>query len=213
MKSFSAALFDLDGTLQDSEIHWVYATRDYLRDNNVPTSDEDAIRLVYGRSATEIYAQIASYPPFAGRSLSSLHDDIRLYYKKRLESCDIFFHSSIDLLHRLSASMPTAIVSGSPRQDVEYAAQSMGVSRSLSLILGAEDVSHGKPSPEGYLKAASLLNIPPEKCIVFEDAHVGVCAAKDAGMYCVAIARKGRPLQDLSRADEIVSDLSEFIYP
>ncbi len=210
---FDAALFDLDGTLQDSEIHWVYATRDFIRDNGVQITDEKATSLVYGRSATDIYADVASLPPFRGKTLDFIAARIRDYYVERMRTEDIAFPSSVALFRRLAADMPVAIVSGSPRDDVERAAAQLGLADGCSLVRGAEDCEKGKPDPEGFLKAAARLGVEPSRCVVFEDSRAGVLAAKAGGMYCVAVSRAGRPRQDVSAADVVVSDLGEFRYP
>ncbi|MBR0057459.1 MAG: HAD family phosphatase [Kiritimatiellae bacterium] len=209
---YSAALFDLDGTLQDSEILWIRATQDFLNDNGVPYDLAATTALVYGRSSLDIYNDIAAMPQMAGRTVADLMVAIRLYFG-RLAAADISYPSSVDLLKRMALDMPVAIVSGSPKDDVVAAARDLGVAPSVSLILGAEDVARGKPDPEGFLKAAAALGAAPERCIVFEDSSAGIAAAKAAGMTCVAIARDGRPRQDTSLADITVTDLSEFQYP
>ena len=96
---------------------------------------------------------------------------------------------------------------------VEAAARRLGVAPFLSLVLGAEDVEHGKPDPECFLSAAGALGVEPAWCVVFEDSAAGIAAARNAGMFCVAISRPDRPPQDVSAADIVVSDLAEFKYP
>lgn len=210
---FSAALFDLDGTLQDSEIHWIKATQDFLNDNGIPYTLDDATALVYGRSSTDIYNEIKAMAPFRGQTVADLANCIRQYYGRIMLTTDIAYPTSVALLNRMSLDMPVAIVSGSPKLDVTEAARQLGVAGAVRLILGAEDVEHGKPDPECFLKAASLLGIPPSECVVFEDSNAGVLAAKAAGMFCVAVSRPDRPSQDVSSADAIVADLGEFEYP
>ena len=210
---FAAALFDLDGTLQDSEIHWIGATKDFLNDNGIPYSMDEATRLVYGRSSTDIYNELAEMPPLRGRTVAELAACIREYYNRIMLTTDISYPTSVGLLKRMAADMPVAIVSGSPRFDVEDAARKMGVYAHLALILGAEDVERGKPAPDCFLKAAREIGAPPGECVVFEDSEAGVRAAKSAGMFCVAVSRPDRPRQDVSPADIIVSDLGEFEYP
>lgn len=210
--SFAAALFDLDGTLQDSEIHWIEATRDFLADNGISFTMDDATELVYGRSSTDIYNDIRAMEPFRGRTVEELAGCIREYYGRIMQTTEIAYPSSVALLKRLAREIPVAIVSGSPRLDVEQAAHELGVADDLSLVMGAEDVSHGKPNPECFLKAAAELGVPAERCIVFEDSAAGVQAAKRAKMFCVAISRPNRPKQDVSPADIIVQDLEEFEY-
>lgn len=210
---FAAALFDLDGTLQDSEIHWIRATQAFLNDNGIGYNLAATTALVYGRSSTEIYEEIAAMPPFIGRSVLDLAECIRGYYGRMTEVEDISYPSSVALLKRMAREMPVAIVSGSPKRDVAAAARNLGVDGDVALVLGAEDVSRGKPAPDCFLKAAALLGVDAAGCVVFEDSSAGVAAAKAAGMFCVAVSRPGRPQQDVGAADVVVPDLGEFAWP
>jgi beta-phosphoglucomutase-like phosphatase (HAD superfamily) len=76
-------------------------------------------------------------------------------------------------------------------------------------IVSAEDVSHGKPDPEVFLKAAEKLGFPPDRSVVFEDAHVGIEAAHRAGMRVIAVATTNR-IADLGKADRAVHRLDEL---
>lgn len=210
---FSAALFDLDGTLQDSEIHWIRATKAFLNDNGIAYDMAATTALVYGRSSMDIYNEIAAMPPFKGRSILDLADGIRDYYGRMTAVADISYPSSVALLKRMAKDMPVAIVSGSPKRDVEAAAHDMGLDDDLSLVMGAEDVVRGKPAPDCFLKAAAALGVDAAGCVVFEDSSAGVAAAKAAGMFCVAVSRPGRPPQNVGAADIVVADLGEFAYP
>jgi beta-phosphoglucomutase-like phosphatase (HAD superfamily) len=102
------------------------------------------------------------------------------------------------------------IVSGSPHADVEEAVRLLDVTAHVRFVLGAEDYTPGKPSPAGFLLGASRLGVAPANCLVFEDSHAGVTAAKSAGMWCVALARNGTHAQDLSAADWVLADLAGF---
>ena len=211
---FKAALFDLDGTLIDSEIIWVRATRDYIRDNGFDCADEAALKIVYGRSWYNIAKDTAAlFPGLASLSPMQMADQVRVYYSRLTEHVDISVPGSVRLCKRLSKTMTTAIVSGSPRLDVELAAKKIGIENDLSFIIGAEEYGEGKPNPQCYLMGAERAGVKPSECVVFEDATVGVQAAKNAGMYCVALRVAGRPEQDLSRADEILTDLDTWQIP
>ena len=72
----------------------------------------------------------------------------------------------------------------------------------FELIVDGSEVVHGKPHPEAYEVTARKLSVRPDACVVFEDSHVGVAAAKRAGMFCVAVRNpSARLTQDLSAAD------------
>lgn len=68
-----------------------------------------------------------------------------------------------------------------------------GLAPLFKVVVAAEDVEHGKPSPDMFLLAAKLMGVAPEKCLVFEDAEPGMRAAKAAGMKCVHVPSRRKP--------------------
>eukprot|EP00933_Yihiella_yeosuensis_P008481 TRINITY_DN113945_c0_g1_i1.p3 TRINITY_DN113945_c0_g1~~TRINITY_DN113945_c0_g1_i1.p3 ORF type:complete len:108 (+),score=27.50 TRINITY_DN113945_c0_g1_i1:27-326(+) len=72
-------------------------------------------------------------------------------------------------------------------------------------------VKRGKPAPDIFLEAANRLGAPPGECVAFEDSPHGIAAAKDAGMYAVAIPDERLPGNNFSRADRILSSLEEWL--
>jgi beta-phosphoglucomutase len=101
--------------------------------------------------------------------------------------------------------VPLAIVSGAARPEIEPVVEAAGIAGCFAVIVPAEDVEHGKPHPDGYLRALQLLGdgIAAEDVLVFEDTEAGVASAKGAGMQCVAILGTLAPAR-LGQADEIV---------
>jgi sugar-phosphatase len=143
-------------------------------------------------------------------NVKAMENALRPYFHRLRETRDIRIPGSIALLERLAESHPVAIVSGSPRTDLDDAVQRLGIGDRLSFTLAAEDYAPGKPHPAGYLAAARRLDLPPEKCLVFEDSAAGVRSARDAGMACVALQRDGAPAQDTTGADLVLADLAAF---
>ncbi len=204
-----AALFDLDGTLQDSEIVWVKATRDYVRDKGYPMTDDEAMHIVYGRSWTNMCQDIVRcVPSLATSTPMRMADEVREYYERLSAGRDMAIPGSVALFRRLSKSMKVAIVSGSPRLDIANSVRDLGLGDCISFFIGAEEYGDGKPNPDCYLMGAERAGVAPSECVVFEDAAVGVLAAKRAGMRAVALRIPGRPEQDLSAADEVLDDLA-----
>ena len=206
---YRAALFDLDGTLQDSEIVWVRATRDYVRDHGYPMTDDEALKTVYGRSWTNMYQDIVRFvPALASVSTFEMADLVRDYYTRLVAGADIAIPGSVALFRRLARTMQVAIVSGSPRTDIANAVRDLGLADAISFFIGAEEYGNGKPDPTCYLMGAERAGVDPSECVVFEDATAGLLAAKRAGMHAVALRIPGRPAQDLSAADEVLDDLA-----
>jgi HAD superfamily hydrolase (TIGR01509 family) len=98
---------------------------------------------------------------------------------------------------------PMALVTGAPRKEARHMLETFGLGDCFSQIITGEDVTLSKPHPEGYLKAAAMLQLRPQHCIVVEDAPMGIQAAKRAGMHCVAIATTHAE-NELTAADWVV---------
>lgn len=99
-----------------------------------------------------------------------------------------------------------AVVTSSIKSEATSLLEGLGIAPFLTATVTAEDISEGKPSPEGYLKAAEQLGVEPSKCLVIEDAPSGIMAAKKAGMECIAVATTHNP-DELSNADKVAPRL------
>ncbi|NQT91757.1 MAG: HAD family phosphatase [Lentisphaerae bacterium] len=208
-----AYIFDMDGTLLDTEILWVRAIGRFLRRFVPDITSEEALALVYGRSWMDIYPEICALAPGVGLSREAMAREIHDIFCGLRDTTDVRIVGSIDLLRELASTSRVCVVSGSPRRDLDESIRLSGVEDLLEFSLAAEDYSPGKPDPACFMAAARKLVLPPSQCLVFEDSAAGVNAARDAGMACVALARDGAPQQDFSRADSVVRDLSEFKIP
>lgn len=93
----------------------------------------------------------------------------------------------IDLIKQFHGHAPMAVASGGFRELVHGTLDSLGLTHYFDAIICAEDTEHGKPSPDPFLAAAAALGVPPEHCLVFEDAPAGIEAAKAAGMRYVLV--------------------------
>lgn len=95
---------------------------------------------------------------------------------------------TVDLLRVARETCSIGIVTGSARKAVLHVLHSLGVEYMVDLIVSGDDVEHGKPDPQGYLRAAKKLKVEPKECLVLEDSVNGVRAAQAAGMNVIAIA-------------------------
>ncbi len=203
-------MFDLDGTLIDSEVIWVEAIHDYLADRTGAYSRAQAEALVFGRSWRDIHADIVRDYAALNMPIEAMEAAIKPFYQRLAAQHDLRIPASIALLRRLAATHPVAIVSGSSTRVVREAVAMMGIGDDLRFLLGADDYAPGKPDPACYRLAAERLDLPPAACLVFEDSAAGVAAAKAAGMWCVAYTPPGRPIPDIAAADLVLTDLADF---
>jgi HAD superfamily hydrolase (TIGR01509 family) len=99
-----------------------------------------------------------------------------------------------------------AIVSGAASAEIVPVVRAAGLEPLFQAIVPSDAVTHGKPDPEGYLKALELLGVPAGDAVAFEDTESGVASAKDAGMRCIAVRGTLKP-DRLARADELIDAL------
>ncbi len=205
-----AYIFDMDGTLLDSEILWVESVGKCLEDFGIRLSREEAIEIVYGISWCDIYPELRGRFPGFGLGYEQFVSAVDGIFAKLQHTRDIRIHSSIELLLQLAREYPVCIVSGSHESAVSHGIDLMNVGQDIRFYLSAADFEPGKPAPTCFLMAAERLETDAGRCLVFEDSRVGVQAAKAAGMHCVALSRPDRPVQDVSMADLVLEDLGEF---
>ena len=208
----AAFLFDLDGTLMDTESVWTQAVVDWLADLGQKAEFDPIFRLVYGRSWIDIDAALHAAYPALGPSNAALDADALRPYHDRLlaDPSSQIIPGAVAFLRKAAKIAPCAIVSGSPHADVAAAAETCGVAGLLRFVLGAEDYGRGKPAPDGFLKAATLLDVDASECVVVEDSTAGVAAGRAAGMHIIGVDRRPQCAQDFSGCDWLVHDLSEI---
>ncbi|MFH1390831.1 MAG: HAD family phosphatase [Candidatus Diapherotrites archaeon] len=178
-----AVLFDLDGVIVDTmDLHWTAAQKS-LSNEGLKVTKEQLKKLDSTRSS-EAFAQF-----FKSKAKQEIEEMLVKKYAwlkeqtKGIRPIPGFF----ELLFKLKGKYSLGVVSSSRRNFIEYILEEIGEKDSFEVIVGAEDVSKGKPNPEAYLKAAKKLDIAPEKCLVVEDSIYGIQSAKSAGMKCLAV--------------------------
>jgi HAD superfamily hydrolase (TIGR01509 family) len=104
-----------------------------------------------------------------------------------------------------------ACASGSPKDEAVLKLKKTGLFPLFHKVVAGSDVSRGKPYPDIYLHAVSVLKLNPEVCLAFEDTQYGVEAAKSAGLFCIAIPNEYSLKQDFSKADKVFNNLKEVV--
>ena len=208
----AAFLFDLDGTLIDSEMLWTRAIVDWLADRGQQTTPEAFAPLVFGHSWLDIHAALLErFPSLPQRSPARNALELRVHYDRiSTDPSSIIIRSAVAFYKEAAKYAPCAIVSGSPHDDVASAARLCGIADITAFVLGAEDYVGGKPAPDGYRMAAQRLDVAPANCLVLEDSTAGVQAGLAAGMKVIGINRNHAIPQDFTGCFLTVTDLSEL---
>ena len=205
-----AILFDLDGTLVDSERESAEAMARALargQDIAVTQADRD---FIIGRSWVEIYRNLrARYPALRWT-------EAELIAATAAEREHVFEETGITVLPGALAAIDRfahlgrALVTGSSRVEARQALVALGHADTFGVVLASEDVPRSKPAPDGYLAAARALGVRPEDCLVIEDSTAGIAAGVAAGAHVMAVRAGNFHGQDQSAAHRIVDTLDQI---
>ncbi|MFJ4685035.1 HAD family hydrolase [Streptomyces sp. NPDC088789] len=182
-----SVIFDLDGTLVDSEPHYYEAGRQVLAEHGVPdfswSEHEEYVGIStletvtdwkrrYGLTASvdELLAAKNRHYLALARTSSRAYPEMRAF---------------VELL--AAHGVPMAVASGSSVEAIEAVLANTGLDTHLRIVVSADEVDHGKPAPDVFLEAARRLGAEPADCVVLEDAAPGAAAAHAAGMRCIAL--------------------------
>ncbi len=211
MGVFTAAIFDLDGLLMDSEPIWMWAQMKVFKDRGALLTEEMQLATTGMRMQESILAWRAYFPGVEIDPAAIREDLLELVRSRMLESGQAKPGAlqAVETCRRAGCRL--AIASSSMPEIIAAAVERMGVRDLFQALVSAEGEAHGKPHPAVYLSAAARLGVDPADCIAFEDSVFGVQAIKAAGMFCVAVPEAhNRGRKEYAIADRILGSLTEF---
>jgi HAD superfamily hydrolase (TIGR01509 family) len=200
-----AVLWDLDGTLVDSEeYHWL-AWRDSMAAEGVTLTHEQFLR-TFGLRNDAIVPQWI--PGATTERIDAIADAKEELYRRLVREGGLVpLPGAAEWTQRLAADgWRQAIASSAPRENIDAVLGAIGLASAFQALVSAEDVTFGKPDPQVFLTAASRLGSAPAQSIVVEDAAAGVEAARRAGMPSIGVSRRGPSLP----ADLAVTSLADL---
>jgi HAD superfamily hydrolase (TIGR01509 family) len=182
-----SVIFDLDGTLVDSEPNYYEAGRQTLAEYGVRNFSWEDHEGYVGISARETVADWKERYGLRPSVEELLAVKNRRYLELARVSTPVYpqMRKFVELL--ASEGVPMAVASGSSPAAIETILAGTGLDVFLRTAVSAEEVAYGKPAPDVFLEAARRLDAAPADCVVLEDAAPGAAAALAAGMRCIAI--------------------------
>lgn len=214
-----AVIFDFNGIIVDDEpIHFQLFQR-VLGEEGIVLTEEAYYARYLGFDDRGAFA--AGFGEngrsLTGAKLAELIERKAGYYQEAIRSHVTIFPGVKELIARLAPTLPLAVASGALRNEIETILTTAGVKDAFRVIVSAEDVTHGKPEPEIFLKALAGLNaqqtssdqIAAGDCVVIEDSKEGIKGARRAGMKCLAVTNS-HPAELLSEATAVVKSLEQL---
>ena len=218
-------IFDFDGVITDSEILHFRAFNQVLGQYGIELTKQEYYKTYLGFNDADCYGMLINQGLLkAGQEqIGNLIEEKKHIYKELAKSEGKMIEGVRDFLTLLEEnSIPMAICSGSLLTEVEMVLEDTGLRHLFEVIVSGEQVKKGKPDPEGFLLTLKRLNsninsiqaenqnhILPGECVVIEDSHWGLEAAKAAGMHTIAVTNS-YGAEQLSMAEKIVNQLNEL---
>jgi beta-phosphoglucomutase family hydrolase len=209
-----AVIFDMDGVIIDSEpIHMKLENETYKKLSIEVTGEEH--HSFVGSTSHYMWETLKNKYKLK-QTLEELIEYDRSTYFKHLNSkeCEITLIDGVkELIEELhEKGIKLAIASSSPLNVIEVIAKKFQIEEYFEVFVTGDYVERSKPEPDIFLFAAEKLGVSPENCVVIEDSHNGVRAAKKAGMKCVGINTDAAGSQDISMADLVINSFKEVNY-
>ena len=202
----SAAIFDLDGLLADTERLHCRAYQLALAEINVELNESDYAEhwIRQGKGIVDwVESHGVDSDPHALRRRKSEH------YLTLLETSLRPMAGALELLAALKGNLRIGLAYSSYRDAVDGVLSGLKITHYFETIVSGLDVATVKPAPDIFLKTAENLGVAPSQCLVLEDAEKGVIAAHLAGMYCIAVPNALTRHHDFSKATLVCASLAE----
>jgi beta-phosphoglucomutase len=204
-------IFDVDGVLVDSYTAHFETWRDCARLHGRDCTEAEFAR-AFGRTSREVMRETWS-PDLTDQQIAAFEDQKEAMYREYIAKDFPAMPGAKSLVAELAAAgIPMAIGSSGPPLNVQAVVDQLDARETIRTVITGADVKIGKPNPEVFLLGAKGMGMPPERCIVLEDAPPGIEAALAAAMKCLGVVSRGRTKPELYRAHAHVTDLTEVSY-
>lgn len=209
-RRFAAAIFDFDETIIDLEPQHTAAHAALCRDlGNDYEQMPESFRTGSGRRIIDDVREMRAHFGWTAPE-EELVAQRQQHFDAICETSDLQAMEGVkEMIEEVRTwGIPMAITSSAVGSSINTILRRLKLRDAFTLIVDGSEVTHGKPDPEAYLLTAKKLGVDAAECVVFEDSHVGVVAAKRARMFCVAVRNpKALQFQDLSMGDVVVDSM------
>lgn len=207
--NIKGVIFDMDGVIVNNMPYHLQAWKEFCQKHNYHFDKETFIARYPGKENFDIIRDIC------GKNITREEADIlgeekeaiyREIYSKEIKPAN----GLIDVLTNFKElGIKLAVATSAPPSNLHFTLSKTNLTHFFDATVDASMINHGKPSPEIFLKAAHLINVPPSNCLVFEDAFAGIEAATKANMKVVALATTNSK-DKFGNKLRVINDFTEF---
>lgn len=212
MKNIQAVIYDVDGTLVNSEplhvVAWNLALKHF--GNELSELPEEFVRTMAGKKPIAIASEMVEVLKMTAQPATLLELKTKTYLELAEQQLEPM-KGAVESIKALElAGYRLAIGTSLDGALLDTILRRLQVVDDFEVKVTGDQITKGKPDPETYLRVAELLHLLPEQCVVLEDAQSGIQSAKSAGAWCIAVKNEDAIEQDISKADTIVASLNDI---
>jgi beta-phosphoglucomutase family hydrolase len=204
-----AFIFDMDGTIVDNMSFHTASWITFFQRRGKDIDADEFFRTTAGRQGGEIIRSHMG-DHLHDDEVVTLNDEKESVYRELYEPHRETVAGFDDLVVQAKlGGVALAVATAAPNANIVFTLDGLDLRHHFDTVVGAADVARGKPHPDVFLLAAERCGVAPEHCIVFEDAPLGVEAARRAGMRCVVLTTT-MPADAFAEFDNVIHIASDF---
>lgn len=204
-----AVIFDMDGVLIDSEKLWKQAENEIFSSLGVNVTDEDS-EITKSMTTTEVTQFWFSKFPWSNKSFDVVEQMVVSRVMELITTKDCKINGVKEFIEKLKMNnYKIGLATNSPYKIIPTVLEKLDITAYFDTISSAEFEENGKPHPAIYINTAAKLKVTTKNCLVIEDSHSGMLAAKKAGMTVIAFTN-GNPEIHFELADFSINQFDDF---
>jgi beta-phosphoglucomutase family hydrolase len=204
-----AFVFDMDGTIVDNMDFHTQSWVEFFRRRDKQLDPEEFFRETAGRQGKEIIRKYLG-TQFSDEEVAAMNREKEEIYREMYEPHRKEVEGFSRFIEQAKArGIMLAVATAGPPGNIAFVLDGLHLRQHFQAVVGAADVQRGKPHPDVFLKAAEMVNVAPADCIVFEDAPLGVEAARNAGMPAVVLSTT-LDAAAFAKYDNVIATAADF---
>ncbi len=202
-------IFDMDGVVVDNHKFHFRAWMEFAKKYNFLLNEDIYRKEFNGKTNADLFVMI--FGPLNEEQIKEYSHEKETNYQNLYKSFIKAHDGLIPFLEFLkSEKIKIAIGTSAPKSNVDFTLDTLNLRSYFDVIVDGSEVKKGKPDPEVYLKCSSLLGLPPENCLVFEDSIAGLISGKNAGCKIVGVSTSHSAMELKPTVDQIIKDFTDI---
>ena len=214
-----ALIFDFNGVIADDDPIHMQAFRQVAEEEGMSFTDEEYLDVYLPLNDRDCFASIfaKNSRPLTPEKLADVIERKSHYYYRAINQKSVVFEDAPDAIRAAARRYLLAIASGARLDEIQHILKRARLESCFAAVVAAEDVEHGKPHPEPFLRAYEKLNethgpLTVSECVAVEDSVGGIQAAHRAGMRCLGVAHSYGPERlHAAKPEWVIDSISDFV--